>query len=138
MHLQSLLSSFCGLNSKLRPTQFLLTAFFLCMGHTFFFASLLIFGWNLDNLDYTCSANDSDIFLIFKNLIGFKLRNPCPSGEIATADGSAVFILFLSFRGASVVIQWLRLCASNVGGMSSIPSRETKIPHVTQCCQKLF
>ena len=102
------------------------------MGHTFFFASLLIFGWNLDNLDYTCCANDSDIFLIFKNLIGFKLRNRSPSGEIATADGSAVFILFLSFRGASLVIQWLRLCASNGGGKGSIPDWGTKIPHATE------
>ena len=102
------------------------------MGHTSFFALLLIFGWNLDNLDYTCSAIDSDIFLIFKNLIGFKLRNLCPSGEIATADGSAVFILFLSFGGASLVTQWLRLCAPNVGGKGSIPDWGTKIPHATE------
>ena len=65
-------------------------------------------------------------------MIGFKLRNLCPSGEIATADGSAVFILFLSFGGASLVTQWLRLCAPNVGGKGSIPDWGTKIPHATE------
>ena len=30
----------------------------------------------------------------------------------------------------------MRFCASNVGGMSSIPSRGIKIPHVVRCGQK--
>ena len=29
--------------------------------------------------------------------------------------------------GTSRVVQWLGLCASTVGGMGSIPGRETKI-----------
>ena len=35
---------------------------------------------------------------------------------------------------ASLVGQWLRLCASNAGGVGSIPGWGTKIPHVTECC----
>ena len=31
----------------------------------------------------------------------------------------------------SLVIQWLRLCASNIGGMCSISGQETKIPYDT-------
>ena len=32
----------------------------------------------------------------------------------------------------SLAVQWLRLCASTVGGMGSIPSWGTKIPHATR------
>ena len=38
-------------------------------------------------------------------------------------------------RGTSLVIQWLRPCASSAGGMGSIPGRGTKIPHTVQCSQ---
>ena len=31
--------------------------------------------------------------------------------------------------GTSLVVQWLRLHVSNVGGMGSIPGQGTKIPH---------
>ena len=31
--------------------------------------------------------------------------------------------------GTSLAIQWLRLCASNVGGVGLIPGLGTKIPH---------
>ena len=34
------------------------------------------------------------------------------------------------------MVQWLRLCASNAGGMGSIPGQGTKIPHTIQCGQK--
>ena len=34
--------------------------------------------------------------------------------------------------GTSLVIQWLRLCASNAGGMDSVPPWGTKIPHAVQ------
>ena len=37
--------------------------------------------------------------------------------------------------GTSPVVQWLRLCASNAGGMGSIPGGGTKIPHAVQCGQ---
>ena len=33
------------------------------------------------------------------------------------------------FRGTSLVIQWLRLCASNAGAMGLIPGRGAKISH---------
>ena len=32
--------------------------------------------------------------------------------------------------GTSLVVQWLRLCASNAGGMALIPGQGTKIPHM--------
>ena len=40
-------------------------------------------------------------------------------------------------RGASLVVQWLRLEASNAGGMGSIPAQGTKILHATQHGQKI-
>ena len=36
----------------------------------------------------------------------------------------------------SLVVQWLRLCASNAGGMGLIPGQGTKIPHTRQLGQK--
>ena len=38
--------------------------------------------------------------------------------------------------GTSLVVQWLRLRASNAEGESLIPGPGTKIPHVGQCSQK--
>ena len=38
--------------------------------------------------------------------------------------------------GTSLVVQWLRLCASNAGGTCSIPGGGTKIPHAVWCGQK--
>ena len=38
--------------------------------------------------------------------------------------------------GASLVVQWLRLCASKAGGMGSIPGGGTKIPHDAQHDQR--
>ena len=38
--------------------------------------------------------------------------------------------------GTFLVVQWLRLCASNAGGEGSIPGRESKIPHAAECSQK--
>ena len=40
--------------------------------------------------------------------------------------------------GASLVVQWLRLCASTAGGMGSIPGWGTKIPHDAGSGQKKF
>ena len=37
---------------------------------------------------------------------------------------------------ASLVVQWLRLCASTAGDAVSIPGQGTKIPHAEQCGQK--
>ena len=36
----------------------------------------------------------------------------------------------------SLVIQWLRLCASNIGGMCAISGQETKIPYDTAKTEK--
>ena len=32
-------------------------------------------------------------------------------------------------RGTFLAVQWLKLCASNAGGMGLIPGRGNKIPH---------
>lgn len=40
--------------------------------------------------------------------------------------------------GASLVIQWLRLHPSNVGGMDSIPDWGTKIPRDSRFDQKII
>ena len=42
--------------------------------------------------------------------------------------------LLLSSLGTSLVVQWLRLRASNVGGAGLIPG--AKIPHAVRCGQK--
>ena len=39
------------------------------------------------------------------------------------------------FPGISLVVQWLRLCASTAGGAGSIPGLRTKILHAT--CAKI-
>ena len=38
--------------------------------------------------------------------------------------------------GTSLVVQWLRLGASNAGGVGSMPAWGTKIPYAVQCSQK--
>ena len=42
--------------------------------------------------------------------------------------------------GTSLVVLWLRLCASNAGGVGSIPGWGTKIPNAMHawCSQKIF
>ena len=40
------------------------------------------------------------------------------------------------FLGTSLTIQWLRLCASNAGGVGSIPGWGAKILHAMQGDQK--
>ena len=39
--------------------------------------------------------------------------------------------------GTSLVVQWLRLCASTSWGTGLIPGWGTKIPHAERCSQKL-
>ena len=39
-------------------------------------------------------------------------------------------------NGNSLVVQLLRLCAPNAGGMGSIPGQGTKIPHAARRGQK--
>ena len=43
---------------------------------------------------------------------------------------------FFFLNGTYPVVQWLKLYASNSGGIGSIPGQGTKIPHATQCHQK--
>ena len=40
------------------------------------------------------------------------------------------------YEGISLVVHWLRLRASTVGGTGSIPGRGTKIPKAEWCSQK--
>ena len=40
-------------------------------------------------------------------------------------------------EGTSLLVQWLRLSASNAGGLGLIPGQETKIPHAVQCDLKI-
>ena len=40
--------------------------------------------------------------------------------------------------GASLVVQWLRLHASNARDMGSIPGQETKLLYATWCSQEIF
>ena len=40
-------------------------------------------------------------------------------------------------RGTSLVVQWLRFCASIVGGVGSILGWGTKIPRAAWCGQKI-
>ena len=48
-----------------------------------------------------------------------------------------MYILILKcLSGTSLAVQWLKLCASNAGGMGSIPGRGTKNPHVTHVAKK--
>ena len=42
----------------------------------------------------------------------------------------------ISLLGTSLAVQWLRFCASNAGGMGSIPGGGTKIPHAAWHSQK--
>ena len=39
--------------------------------------------------------------------------------------------------GTSLVVKWLRLCASNAGDAGSIPGQGTKIPYATYQGQKI-
>ena len=39
--------------------------------------------------------------------------------------------------GTSLMVQWLRLHASNPGGTDLIPGQETKIPHAVKVCGPL-
>ena len=40
-------------------------------------------------------------------------------------------------KRASLVVWWLRLCASSARGAGSIPGWGTKIPHAMHCGQKI-
>ena len=46
------------------------------------------------------------------------------------------FLHLKSNKGASLAVQWLRLCASTAGSTGSNPGQGTKIPHSARCGQK--
>ena len=43
-----------------------------------------------------------------------------------------------TYIGTSLVVQWLRFCASEAGGIGSIPDQGTKIPHAGRCGHNIF
>jgi len=57
------------------------------------------------------------------------LESPLDSKEIKPA---MEFSLNESMLGTSMVVQWLRLCASNTGGVGSIPGWGNKIRHTAK------
>ena len=61
----------------------------------------------------------------------------CPTNPRTTPRSSASQANSLPSEplGTSLVVQWLRLCASNAEG--SIPGQRTKIPHAARCGQKI-
>ena len=89
------------------------------------------------------------IYAITSSLLGWMvfsfLLTACSSGLHTNFTNSALIsenVFFLinwitmsSFKnspwGTSLVVQWLRLCASVAGNMDSIPGWGTKIPHAT-------
>ena len=69
----------------------------------------------------------------------YSLSHSLPSRYILAVESSIPQLLSVhnleanyfikNIRGTSLAVQWLRLCASNAGGVGSIPGAGTKIPH---------
>ena len=71
----------------------------------------------------------------------FSLRGKLKSSKVGgwSAALAPIYLqpdLLNSFSGTCLVIQWLRLHASNAAGMGSIPAQGTKISDAVQRCQK--
>ena len=65
------------------------------------------------------------------------LENDCTYHDIIQVYKEYNQFFFIKRENrSSLVVQWLRLHASTVGGTSSIPGQRTKIPHAAQCSQK--
>ena len=72
--------------------------------------------------------------LIFKCLERFP---PPPTNQpINRGNLAALEFIKRKKRGTSLIVQWLRLCASTAGGEISIPDLETKILQAPQCDKK--
>ena len=82
-----------------------------------------LFNWNFHSLVFYCRA---------KETINKMKRQPMDGKKIYANDATDKRVI----SGTSLVVQWLRLCASNAGGADSIPGRGTKIPHAMQCGKK--
>jgi len=65
------------------------------------------------------------------------IRGDCKSG-LYHNPGLAFGGSLENLWETSLVVQWLLLRASTVGGRGSIPARETKIPHAIQHAKKKF
>ena len=55
---------------------------------------------------------------------------------LSSLHGDKTILKNKTAAGKSLVVQWLRLHASNAGGMDLIPGEGTKIPQVAGCGQK--
>jgi len=69
-----------------------------------------------------------------------KKQHLCDSTALRTAPGNREccrHISNISIWGMSLVLQWLRLCTANAGGVGSIPGLGTKIPHAMWNGQKI-
>jgi len=62
-----------------------------------------------------------------------------PYGQFCCESRTSLkkYNLLKIYQGTSLVVQWLRLCASIARGRGSIPGQGTKIPHGIQCGQKV-
>ena len=76
--------------------------------------------------------------LLHGNLLnpGTELESPALQGNSAlqSHQGRTRDIKYLKFffiYGASLAVQWLRLCASKVGGVGLISGQGARIPHAT-------
>ena len=65
----------------------------------------------------------------------FYITPHCPDLFLMLQHGDNIEIRNRN-SGTSLVIQWLRLCISNAGGVGLILSQGTKIPHAELCSQK--
>lgn len=103
------------------PVSFV-TSFFL---NAHVFEILIWFQFYL-TLNFPCS-----VFLVLRA----SLSPSCSFHTLLHTQICVEFRVKISF-GGFLVVQWLRLCASNAGGLGSIPGGETKTSHATQCDQK--
>ena len=59
----------------------------------------------------------------------------CKKGQQSASEGGAHKSSLQLRVGASLLVQWLRLCAPSAGGAGSIPGQGTKISHAAWCDQ---
>ena len=76
---------------------------------------------------------------------GIELKSPALAGRFLTTGPPEKSLLShfespslrkTSLRTSFLVVQWLQLCASSAGGLSSILGWGTKIPQAVRCGQK--
>ena len=80
-----------------------------------------------------------DTVIYDSNLLISQMRSICiETVRLPQILGNGGFFFFFlrTVLGISLVVQWLRLCASNGDAVGSIPCWGTKISHTTRCGQK--